>query len=188
MFAPLLVKLRTFWNRLKAPQDSSALDDILLAAVPEHHTIRHPAAVRMLQRYKLRSVFTIFGARTTSASEADTEQWFLELAEDGNTTSNVLQTLSWHISPAVRIAVADNLNSPLPALQRLVEDEHPDVRFALAENHNLEQELLEVLIEDENPYVAHRAQQTLMRVRRGANGCAELNSSPSNDRRRSANG
>ncbi len=67
-------------------------------------------------------------------------------------------------SPVVRIAVADNLNTPQAALEMLAQDEQPDVRYALAENPHTPIFLLEVMLCDEHPYVASRARKTLSRL------------------------
>ncbi len=63
------------------------------------------------------------------------------------------------------LSVAETVNESDDTLWLLVEDSNPDVRFCLAENYDLNQSILVALSDDENPYVAHRAQQTLTRLR-----------------------
>jgi hypothetical protein len=64
----------------------------------------------------------------------------------------------------VRMAVAENANTPEAVLSYLARDEHPDVRFRLAENPNVYVTILLQLEQDENPYVRMRAEQTLQRL------------------------
>lgn len=90
-------------------------------------------------------------------------EWLVRVAERTR-AEEILAILS--ISPIVeiRIAVADNRNTPEHILSLLAMDEDSDVRYSMAENHNLDFELLQTLAEDHNPYVAMRARQTLDRV------------------------
>jgi hypothetical protein len=64
----------------------------------------------------------------------------------------------------VRMAVAENANTPEAVLCELARDQHPDVRYRLAENPNVYVTVLLILEEDENPYVRMRASQTLERL------------------------
>jgi len=91
-------------------------------------------------------------------------RWLVMIAEDPATDRDLLEQLSHHEIPDVRIAVTDNPMISLRVLGQLVRDENPDVRFAIAENHQMPVQLLEVLAEDDNPYVAHRARRTLSRI------------------------
>jgi hypothetical protein len=93
--------------------------------------------------------------------------WLVKVAEHANTQPDVLDRLSQHQAPDVRIAVADNPSTEVAILHRLATDENADVRYALAENHNVEQTVLLILMGDDNPFVAQRAQKTLLRVRQG---------------------
>jgi len=68
-------------------------------------------------------------------------------------------------SAEVRIAVADNLNTPAAALEMLARDEQPDVRYSIAENPNSPFQLLEILLDDEHPYIVSRAKRTLARLK-----------------------
>jgi hypothetical protein len=63
------------------------------------------------------------------------------------------------------LTVAEEAHEADDVLWLLVHDLNPDVRFCLAENYDIDPAMLSALSEDENPYVAHRAQQTLMRSR-----------------------
>ena len=86
------------------------------------------------------------------------------LAAHPSTPAHTLTHVAKHPVADVRVAVADNRNTPIEAIWVLVNDEDPDVRYQLAENHNLPKEVLTVLCEDDNPYVADRAQRTLERL------------------------
>jgi HEAT repeat protein len=66
---------------------------------------------------------------------------------------------------AVRTSLTHNPILPGMFLDRLSEDQNPDVRYAIAESARTPIKLLEQLSTDENPYVAHRAEQTLNRVK-----------------------
>jgi hypothetical protein len=63
------------------------------------------------------------------------------------------------------LSVAETANESGDVLWLLVGDSNPDVRFCMAENYNLNQSILIALSNDENPYVAHRAHQTLTRLK-----------------------
>lgn len=80
---------------------------------------------------------------------------------------SMLEQLALHSNPAVREAVADNINTPIDTLWLLAKDECVDVRYAIAENHNVPLAILSALMTDENPYVAHRAQMTFDRLTGG---------------------
>lgn len=78
-----------------------------------------------------------------------------------------LAELAFHENAEIRIAVAENSNTPHEVLRLLADDVNPDVRYVIAENCNVPKALLEMLCSDENPYVAARAQRSLARLRKG---------------------
>ena len=87
------------------------------------------------------------------------------VAENGETSKEVLVSLAEHSSPEVRSAVSENANTPAATVQQLACDEHPDVRYQVASNANVATDVLEKLAGDENPFVVDRAQHTLQDVR-----------------------
>jgi hypothetical protein len=118
------------------------------------------------EEFNLADGFTIdFDSATVADKE--TIRWLIKLAEADATLVTVLESLSWHTDPDVKIAVADNPRTPAQVLHKLATDDDADVRFAIAENHNVEPEILSILLADGNPYVVHRAQCTLARLQSG---------------------
>lgn len=87
-----------------------------------------------------------------------------KVAENKELPGILLEQLSYHPAPEIRLAVAENPSTPETVLKTLLSDSDPDVRFALAENHNLSDELLQILQDDEHPFVADRARKTLTRL------------------------
>jgi hypothetical protein len=61
----------------------------------------------------------------------------------------------------VRLAVAENPNTPTEILSMLAEDEDADVRYGVAENPHMPEDILLKLAEDDNPYIRCRALKTL---------------------------
>jgi hypothetical protein len=90
--------------------------------------------------------------------------WLRKISCDGVTPAYVLKELALSSDPEFRIIVADDANTSEEVLLWFVEDDDPDVRYALAENHNISQRVLKRLCDDSNPYVAHRAEKTLKRL------------------------
>jgi hypothetical protein len=86
------------------------------------------------------------------------------VAANPKTPVDVLERLTYHPEPEVRVALAENKNVPLRCIWTLAHDRDPDVRYQLAENHKLPMRVLMVLAEDDNPYVACRARTTLGRL------------------------
>lgn len=82
--------------------------------------------------------------------------------------ASMLDELARHNDPAVREAVADNINTPIDTLWMLAVDPCVDVRYAIAENHNVPLAILSYLTDDDNPYVSCRARGTLDRLLGGA--------------------
>lgn len=80
------------------------------------------------------------------------------------TPARIIQQLAVNLDPEFRMSIADNKNTTTEVLNILSEDDNPDVRFALSENHNLDQNILQKLSSDSNPYVADRAKKTLLRI------------------------
>lgn len=78
--------------------------------------------------------------------------------------ASMLDELARHNDPAVREAVADNINTPIDTLWMLAADPSADVRYAIAENHNVPLAILSYLTDDDNPYVSCRARATLERL------------------------
>lgn len=92
------------------------------------------------------------------------------LSEQNKLPPKVIEELSRHEDPDVRIAIAENPDTPCAIVWFLAQDENPDVRYALAENHNMPALILDILSQDANPYVAWRATKTINRVR----GCSPV--------------
>ncbi len=86
------------------------------------------------------------------------------IASHPATMASDLHRLSKHSDVDVRIAVADNKNTPNVTAMQLAQDDNPDIRHALAENHQIDDSILNILAEDENPFVADRARKTLLRL------------------------
>jgi len=86
------------------------------------------------------------------------------IAGSQSTSVDQLERLTWHPKSSVRLAVAENKNTPLKCIWALASDVDPDVRYQLAENHQLPLSVLNMLTADENPYVACRARATISRV------------------------
>ncbi|HEY9684462.1 MAG TPA: hypothetical protein V6C86_22970 [Oculatellaceae cyanobacterium] len=78
--------------------------------------------------------------------------------------NNCHKTVDISSDAELRIAVADQINTTEEVLLLLAEDDNPDVRYAVAENHNISRKVLNLLVADSNPYVACRAQKTLARL------------------------
>ena len=95
-----------------------------------------------------------------------TSSWGKQVAEHPDTSIDALRELAAHADLEVRIAVADNRNTPLETLMILAQDECVDLRYAIAENHNIHEDVLNMLAEDDNPFIAYRAKETLVHVRR----------------------
>lgn len=89
--------------------------------------------------------------------------WGKEVAENPDTSSDTLSKLAAHADVEVRIAVADQRNTPFVTVMLLAQDLHADLRYAMAENHNLHTDVLNMLSNDGNPFVAHRAKKTMAR-------------------------
>ncbi|HEY9788128.1 MAG TPA: hypothetical protein V6D17_22255 [Candidatus Obscuribacterales bacterium] len=94
-------------------------------------------------------------------------EWLVRIAERTN-LEEILAILSISPIAQIRVAVADNCNTPEHILALLAKDADADVRYAMAENHNLKKEILQILEEDDNPYISSRASKTLSRLRAGA--------------------
>ncbi len=92
------------------------------------------------------------------------------LAEQEKLPPKVIEELSRHEDPEVRIAIAENPATPCAIVWFLALDENPDVRYAIAENHSMPALILNILSQDANPYVAWRANKTMDRVR----GCSPV--------------
>jgi hypothetical protein len=73
----------------------------------------------------------------------------------------MLEVMAQDESSEVRLAVAENTNTPWELLLKVASDVDPDVRYGVAENPHIPDDVLLELIEDENPYVAWRAVRTL---------------------------
>ena len=94
-----------------------------------------------------------------------TPSWGKELAEHPDTSTYALSALAAHDDLAVRTAVADQKNMSCETMMILAKDTSVDLKYAIAENHNIHADVLTMLAEDDSPFVAHRAQQTLERIR-----------------------
>jgi len=91
-----------------------------------------------------------------------------EVAAHQATSTYVLSELASHADVEVRIAVADQRNTPTETVMILAQDDSVDLRYAIAENHNIGADVLRILTEDDNPFVAQRAKKTLNRIMGGA--------------------
>jgi hypothetical protein len=61
----------------------------------------------------------------------------------------------------VRLAVAENANTPADSLALLASDSSADVRYGVAESPHMPEQILIDLAHDENPYIRCRALKTL---------------------------
>jgi Leucine rich repeat variant len=104
------------------------------------------------------------GAMLQIISEQCTEGFAERVAENPSTWPSTLRELATHVSPRVRTAVVQNVNTPSDVLFALACDESADVRYAMADGVQGDVQLLQHLTEDENPYVASRAKRSLSRL------------------------
>jgi hypothetical protein len=104
------------------------------------------------------------GAVLDMISRQDSGAYAERVAENPNTWPSTLKRLAAHALPSVRIAVAQNSNTPVDACSSLAADEHLDVRYAMAACPDLDLQTLELLLEDDNCYVAARAKRTIARM------------------------
>lgn len=76
-----------------------------------------------------------------------------KLAKDPNCSPDILEKLSSHKNPHVRMEVARNSNTPTSCLEQLSKDKDKDVRHAVALNDNAPAEILNALCEDNSMWV-----------------------------------
>lgn len=99
------------------------------------------------------------------ANEINNPEVLEHIAGNQSTPEEVLCQLALHENKDVRLAVAGNHNASHLAVRPLTMDNSPTVRFTLAENPYTEGFVLEKLAEDDNPFVAHRAMETIDKVK-----------------------
>ena len=80
-----------------------------------------------------------------------------DLAENSNTSPEILARLANDMNATVRLRVAYNLNTSPETLARLANDEDWVVRECVAENLNTPQESIKNLANDNNSVVAYYA-------------------------------
>lgn len=96
-------------------------------------------------------------------SNIDAENLLVRIAESPQVSGPTLARLAESPYSSVRIAVAENENTPIHIVKKLTRDENLDVRYSMAENPALPASLLTDLSLDNNAYVSTRALKTMAR-------------------------